>query len=359
MSCVNLSIGLHRQIRRLVLPTLVGSMTLVSGVAVILGWETLGAQLGDERWGRLVSEYFWITFWIFVAALFALAVGLVVVWLLSRSIARPIAALASRANDLTERGGTAHLPEDTHICEIDRLSRSFNRLFALQEQQSVELRSLIQNVLHDIKTPIGHISQQAECIYDGACDPKSAAGIISEHCDKVLRLFETHAEIARNNSFAETAPADREDLTKIIRFMIELYQPVAEMKGVRLTGPQETDPIILSAHKGKLERLVGNLVDNAIKFTPDGGSVVITVTPGTDVVVLSVSDTGIGISQESLPHIFDRYFRDESAVVHAGCGLGLTLVKSIVTYYRGSISCTSAPGEGTTFTVRLPLANPT
>ena len=358
MSCVDLSISLHRQIRRLVLPTLVGSMTLVASVAVILGWETLDAQLGEERWGRLVSEYFWITFWIVVAALIALGVGLAVVWLLSHSIAKPIAELANRANDLTEHGGTAHLPENARICEIDRLSRSFNRLFALQEQQSVELRTLIQNVLHDIKAPIGHISQQAECIYDGSCDPKTAAGIISEYCDKVLRLFETHAEIARNNSFAETAPSSREDLTKIVQFMIELFQPVAEMKGVKLSGPKERAPLVLFAHKGKLERLVGNLIDNAIKFTPENGSVVVTTSTAPGVAVLSVSDTGVGIAPESLPHVFDRYFRDPAAVVHSGCGLGLTLVKSIVTYYRGSIDCSSTLGEGTTFTVRFPLAKP-
>lgn len=353
MSCVDLSVSIHRKIRRIVLPTLVGAMTLVSAVAVILGWETLGAHLGGEHWGTMVSEYFWITFWIAVAALFALLVGLIVVWRLSCGIASPIAELANRADALTERGGTAHFPESMRICEIDRLAKSFNRLFALQEQQAFELRDLIQNVLHDIRAPLSHISQQAECIYDGSGDPSEAAGLITESCDKIIRLFETHAEIARNNAAAESAPASRQDLTEVVRFMLDLYQPVAEMNGVRLSLDRIPDPIFLNGHRNKLERLVGNLIDNAIKFTPPGGSVTVSATCREADIEFRVSDTGIGIASECLPHIFDRYFRSKTAAGHSGCGLGLTLVQSIVTFYHGSIDCQSTPGHGTVFTVHL------
>lgn len=355
MSCVKFSIGIHRKIRRIALPTLFGSMALVASVAVVLGWKTLDASLGAGHWGRLVSEYFWISFWIGVAALLALFVALALVWWLSRAIAHPISLLANRADELTRCGGTAHFPDKTGICEVDQLSASFNRLFALQEQQSIELRNLIQNVLHDIRAPINHIAQQAECIYDGSCDPQDAAGLITESCDKVIQLFETHAEIARNNSFAETAPASPQDLLGIVRFMVELYLPVAEMKGVRLSGPDErSQPVVIAGHKGKFERLIGNLVDNAIKFTPSGGSVAVTVSDTSADVILSVSDTGIGIAPDSLQHVFDRYFRDKTATTHAGSGLGLTLVQSIVTFYHGAVDCTSVLGQGTTFTVRLP-----
>lgn len=353
MSCVNLSVTLHRKIRRIVLPTLAGSMALVAAVAVILGWESLGAALGAERWGTQVAEYFWIVFWIAVAALLALGVGLSVVWLLSRSIARPIASLAHRADELTERGGTAQFPTDTRICEIDQLANSFNRLFALQEQQAIELRNLIQNVLHDIRAPINHISQQAERIYDKSCDPLQAAGLITECCDKVIRLFETHAEIARNNACAEPLLATRQNLSAIVSFIIELYAPVAEMKDVKLTGPSGGQGLFVMGHKSKLEQMIGNLVDNAIKFTPSGGSVTVTLCGGTDEVELCVSDTGVGIPPESLPHVFDRYFRSPTATEHSGSGLGLTLVQSIVNYYHGSITCKSALGRGSSFTVRL------
>ena len=356
MSCVSLSVGIHRKIRRIVLPTLVGSMTLVSAIAVVLGWETTGESLGAERWGRLVSDYFWITFWVVVAAVTALGFGLVLVWRLSRSIASPLTSLARRAESLTERGGAAHFPTDTRICEIDQLSAAFNRLLAVQEQQAIELRDLIRNVLHDIRAPISHISQQAECIFDGSCDPKKSAGLITEYCDTVIRLFETHAEIARNNAGAETLQPARQNLTDIISFVAELYQPVAEMKGVRLSVQSPADPIFFLGHKGKLERMIGNLTDNAVKFTPTGGSIVITSSVSSTDVEITVSDTGIGIQPESVPHVFDRYFRDESATVHSGCGLGLTLVRSIVTFYRGTIACKSEPGRGSAFTIRLPIA---
>lgn len=356
MSCVSLSVGIHRKIRRIVLPTLVGSMTLVSAIAVVLGWETLSENLGAERWGRLVSDYFWITFWIIVAAVLALGFGLVLVWRLSRSIARPLVSLARRAESLTEQGGTAHFPTDTRICEIDQLSAAFNRLLAVQEQQAIELRDLIRNVLHDIRAPISHISQQSECIYDGSCDPRQAAGLIAEYCDTVIRLFETHAEIARNNAGAETLQPVRLNLTDIVSFVAELYQPVAEMKGVSLSVQSPAEPLFFFGHKGKLERMIGNLTDNAVKFTPSGGCVVIAISSSPTDVEIAVSDTGIGIQPENVPHVFDRYFRDKSATGHSGSGLGLTLVQSIVTFYRGTITCKSEQKQGTVFTIRLPIA---
>lgn len=339
---------------RLMLALLVCAMSLVAAVAVALGWKTLEDSLGAGHWGRAAAEYFWITFWIVVAAILATLVGYIALVFLSRSIAKPIARLADQADELTEKGGTAQFRPDSGIAEIDQLSTAFNRLFSLQERQACELRELVRDVLHDIRTPLSHISQQAQCIYDGSCEPKCAAGLIAESCDKIVELFETHAEIARNNAFADCERPVELNITELIAFIVDLYIPAAEDKGVKLSASMDMSSIRFTGHKAKLQRLLGNLIDNAIKFTPSGGSAAVTAFQSLDGIEISVSNTGPGIDHALCEKIFERGFRTKEAAAQPGFGLGLALAKSIVSFYHGSIDCRSETGKGTTFTVRLP-----
>ena len=352
--CSNDPTTLRARIMRLTLALLVGALLLVTIVAVSLGWTTLEEGLGIGHWGRATAEYFWITFWLVATAAVATAVGYIVLRLLAKSIARPITLLAKQADELTEKGGTCRFQSNSGICEIDQLSTSFNRLFTLQEQQAQELRELTQNILHDIRTPISHISQQAQCIYDKSCDPETAAGLIAESCDKIIDLFETHAEIAKNNAFAEREQPSKQNVSEIINFIVDLYAPAAEAKGVKISASAVKAPIMFMGHKSKFQRLIGNIIDNAIKFTPSGGSVTVTAFETLGAIEIVVSDTGIGIDPVVVPRVFDRGFRTKEAVSQPGFGLGLALAKSIVNFYRGSISCQSEPGKGTTFTIRLP-----
>ena len=355
MCCDDTTVPLRSRITRWTMPMLVGSLSLVAMVAVALGWMTLEEGLGVGQWGRATAEYFWITFWLVIAAAIATGMGYIVLRFLASGIAKPITSLAMRADEITEKGGTCHLPSDSGILEINQLSTSFNRLFAIQEQQAQELRDLARNVLHDIRTPLSHILQQAECIYDEACDPKVAAGLISESCNKIIDLFEIHAEIARNNAFAEREQPSKQNICEIIDFIVNLYKPMAEAKGVKLSASMDKTPITFVGHKSKFQRLIGNLVDNAVKFTYSGGSVAATAFQSVGEIEIAVSDTGIGIDPAVAPRVFDRGFRTKDADSHPGFGLGLALAKSIVTFYQGTITCDSQPGKGTTFTIRLPV----
>ena len=352
--CSNDPTTLRARITRLTLALLVGALLLVTIVAVSLGWTTLEEGLGIGHWGRATAEYFWITFWLVATAAVATAVGYIVLRLLAKSIARPITLIAKQADELTEKGGTCRFQSNSGICEIDQLSTSFNRLFSLQDQQAQELRELTQNILHDIRTPISHISQQAQCIYDKSCDPETAAGLIAESCDKIIDLFETHAEIAKNNAFAEREQPSKQNVSEIINFIVDLYAPAAEAKGVKISASAVKAPIMFMGHKSKFQRLIGNIIDNAIKFTPSGGSVTVTAFETLGAIEIVVSDTGIGIDPVVVPRVFDRGFRTKDAVSQPGFGLGLALAKSIVNFYRGTITCKSQPGEGTIFTIRLP-----
>ena len=120
-----------------------------------------------------------------------------------------------------------------------------------------------------------------------------------------------------------------------------------------VTLPDE--PIVVPAHKAKLQSLVSNLLENALKFTPRGGTITVAAAKTDSGINLTVSDTGCGISETDLPHIYERFYRADSSRHEPGSGLGLSLVHSIVTFYNGTIRCDSVPNRGTTFAVMLPL----
>lgn len=335
-------------------PAMSGAMLLSAGVSVVLGWITLSDKLGAGGIGTVMAEYFWIVVWTFLSMASLLSASLALFFFLSRGFSVPLAKLSGQADEQTRKGETSPLATDSDIREINQLVDSFNRLFDLQNRQQDELRNLTRYILHDMRTPISHIAIQAERIFDGTANPKTAAGVIADSCNTIVQLFETHSEIASNNSMVEIEKPVELDLRDIMEFCVELYSASASMKNVYLARECDRAPVIFPGHKSKLQSLFNNLIDNAIKYTPPGGSVSVSVFHVGDTIQIKVSDTGIGIPSETIPKIFNRFFRANPSGQESGFGLGLSLVHSIVTYYRGTITCNSTPGKGTTFQVALP-----
>ena len=219
--------------------------------------------------------------------------------------------------------------------------RSIRRRHAKAMQ---ELHDLSDDIAHDLRTPLARMHAQAEL----------AAGV-AEETSSMLELINTMLDLSQTGARIERSPRMDVDLAAIVRQMTEFYASVAEDKGVAFVLDLPDGEIVRSAHKAKLQQLVGNLLDNAVKFTPSGGTVSVTLTkePETGLARLAVSDTGIGISDEDKPNLFKRFGRSDASRSLSGNGLGLAVVKAIVTSYGGSVTCTSRPGVGTTFVVKL------
>ena len=300
---------------RTLIPAICVFMIVTTGVAVVLGWRVFSAALGDGNLQGVIREYFWIIFWTGLAEGFCLFTG---------------------------------------IFLLRRLAKSFNRLFAAQDARLRELRDLTTNVLHDLRTPLTQISGDAESVCRGETDATEAAERTLESCRTIIRLIDTNAEITRTNAGLKSAPAQSLDLRTIVTESIELFRPVAEMKSIRLISPTPDTPVPFCGHPDKLQRVVGNLIDNALKFTPEGGEVRVTLSTTTSNLILSVSDTGIGMTPETTSRVFERFYRADESRHEPGFGLGLSLVKAIVDSYGGAIRCMSVPGKGTAFTVELP-----
>lgn len=337
------------------IPVLALSMISTTGVAVILGVLALYRQVGTERISLLVREYFWIIFWTGMAEGVALVLGLVVFFLVARKITRPLVDLSRKAASFTRTGQPTEFSTDSPVKEISQLSETLNDLIATRERQTHEIRNLTRNVLHDLRTPLVHIRNNAELLHEGKSDPRLASEKIAESCEALLEIIDLSSSISLNYAGAETLPARCEDLTAIVENLCDMYSAVAEDKGISFSKSLPPGPTACLGHRGKLQQLVANLLDNAFKYTPAGGSVDISLDTTADGVRLRVSDTGIGISDGDLAHIYERFYRASGVSQQAGNGLGLALVHAIVTFYKGSIDCCSKTGRGTTFAVSLPI----
>ena len=230
--------------------------------------------------------------------------------------------------------------------------RSIRRRHAKAMQ---ELHDLSDDIAHDLRTPLARMHAQAELAAMGDVSAAELAAGVAEETSSMLELINTMLDLSQTGARIERSPRMDVDLAAIVRQMTEFYASVAEDKGVAFVLDLPDGEIVRSAHKAKLQQLVGNLLDNAVKFTPSGGTVSVTLTkePETGLARLAVSDTGIGISDEDKPNLFKRFWRSDASRSLPGNGLGLAVVKAIVTSYGGSITCTSRPGMGTTFVVKL------
>ena len=230
--------------------------------------------------------------------------------------------------------------------------RSIRRRHAKAMQ---ELHDLSDDIAHDLRTPLARMHAQAELAAMGEVTVEELAAGVAEETSSMLELINTMLDLSQTGARIERSPRMDVDLAAIVRQMTEFYASVAEDKGVAFVLDLPDGEIVRSAHKAKLQQLVGNLLDNAVKFTPSGGTVSVTLTkePETGLARLAVSDTGIGISDEDKPNLFKRFWRSDASRSLPGNGLGLAVVKAIVTSYGGSVTCTSRPGVGTTFVVKL------
>ncbi|MGD2093555.1 MAG: HAMP domain-containing sensor histidine kinase [Phycisphaerales bacterium] len=210
---------------------------------------------------------------------------------------------------------------------------------------------------HDLRSPITRIRGAAETALqekNSIENYQEASGQIIAECDRLIGIINMMLDIAAMDSGVAELPDTTVDITDIVKDASELFQPVAEDKNVELHLSNSNKPMTVRGSKEGLQRMVANIIDNAIKFTDTGGKVNITVTSMDNQASIHIKDTGIGISQENQKRIFDRFFRVEASRSSEGNGLGLSLAQSIAKAHGGEITVDSAVGRGSQFTIILP-----
>jgi heavy metal sensor kinase len=263
-------------------------------------------------------------------------------------------AQAISASDLEQR-----VPVKGQADEIARLAITFNDMLDRIQTLVTETKEMSENIAHDLRSPITRIRGMAEMALTSgqAIDEyEAAAASTVEDCDRLLDMINTMLYISQTQATAGKLPTEEVDIAGVVRDACELFQPVAEDKGVNLVVEIGSDLKVKGVLQG-LQRMLANLIDNALNYTPSPGTVTVSVNGDEKVGVIAVKDTGMGIAPEDLPHIFRRFYRCDQSRSQPGTGLGLTLVEAIVHAHRGRISVTSIPNVGTTFTVTLPTAS--
>jgi signal transduction histidine kinase len=239
------------------------------------------------------------------------------------------------------------------------------RLLAEQNERLRELDRLkdefVSLVSHELRTPLTSIRGYLELMLaDGGLndDQQRYLGIVDRNSERLLDLVSDLLFLAQIEAGKLAIESGTVDLKKVVDECIETSAPVADARGIQLESRTVRLPKIKGDH-ARLHQVLDNLLSNALKFTPTGGSVEVRLSPGEGVAVLEVQDTGCGIPQEEQDQLFERFFRSSIAAENAipGTGLGLTITKAIVERHGGRISIESADGSGTTVRIELPLAS--
>jgi signal transduction histidine kinase len=329
---------------------------LVAGGMAVLAFHLSYAFGGDGHIARIV--------WISGCGL-ALAFPLLALALAARvfrSFAIPLADIMAAADAVASGDLTVRVAErGSH--EFRQLAHSFNRMTEELARTDQQRRNLTADVAHELRTPLHVIQGNLEGILDGVYAPTT------EHIEATLeetKLLARLVDDLRTLSLAESGqlPLHKElvDVNDLLADVATSFSGQAEAGGIELRVancelPEDQKQLVVPGDAGRLDQVLSNLVANALRYTPPGGTITLAANHEDGEVEITVADTGAGIAPEDLPFIFDRFWRGDRARTHtsgAGSGLGLSIANQLVKAHGGKIEVVSQLGEGTTFTVKLP-----
>lgn len=291
-----------------------------------------------------------------------IAVAALAGWQMARRALRPMMNLAIAARKIDVQQLHERLPVRGIGDEVDDLAKAFNETLDRLENSIEQMRQFTASISHELRTPLTALRGEGEVALLRARSVEEYKRVLSsqlEEFDKLTHMINQLLVLARAEA-GEIQWADQAvDLSALILSLTEQMEPVAAAKKLRLNSRVQTD-VWVHGDANWIERSILNLLDNAIKFTDDGGAVDVTLNTQNSQAVLRVQDTGVGIPAAALPHIFDRFFRAEPSRSKSveGVGLGLALAKWIVEKHRGHIEAQSQMGKGSSFTIRIPQSKP-
>ncbi len=244
--------------------------------------------------------------------------------------------------------------------EVDQLAATFNQMLDRIQVLVTGIKEMTDNIAHDLKSPLTRIRGQAEMALTAGGTVRDYEGMAAsavEECDRLIEMINTMLFISRSEAGVSRPELKETDIAAVVRNACLLFQALAEEKQIALTW-KVPERFALSADVRLVQRMLGNLLDNALKYTSPGGAVNAELYPSPGGAAIAVTDSGPGVSEADLPHLFERFYRGDKSRSQPGAGLGLSFARAAARAHGGDITVESAPGRGSRFLVTLPSSPP-
>jgi signal transduction histidine kinase len=337
--------------------------TLDTGVPGAEVLEVASVRLGDgtlfqvgrstARRTELLSRFRRL---LFVDAATIILVGLVGGAMLTWSAMQPVRALTETVRGIMRTGRTSvRVPVQEPGDALGDLSALVNAMLDRIDAVVSGMRGALDNVAHDLRTPMARLRGIAESALASA-DPETLRGALAdclEESDRIVAMLNTLMDISEAETGTMAIRSEPTDIAGLVQQAVELYEDLADEHGLTIRTNTPPD-LVVPLDRNRMRQVLANLLDNAVKYTPGGGSIEISASAETGWVTVAVADTGIGIPPQELPHIWDRLYRGDKSRSTRGLGLGLSLVRAIVEAHGGQVHASSTPGVGSQFELRLP-----
>ena len=322
-------------------------------ITAILGPDAV-LQIGESL--EEVDEFldiFLELFSILIASL--IIVSTIIGWLLARRATIDMQEVTETAEEISNGAYDRRVQIKAHYREIERLGAAFNSMLDRIQSLLKSMKEINDNIAHDLRSPLARIRGIAEMslLKEKSIDNyKDMAASTIEECDTLIAMINTMLDITEAEAGVNGVQAEEFELTALIRDACELFRPIADDKKINLKISLP-ESLILRSDRKKMQRIVTNLLENAIKFTPRNGTVAVSAAAQDGEVRIDFDDTGVGISENDLPHIFERFYRCDRSRSQSGVGLGLSLVKAYTESINGTIRVESTLNQGSRFALRF------
>ena len=315
----------------------------------------IGRALGDDS--KVLKEF---TFRYFVIVPAVVLLSGILGWFLAARALAPVNSVSEIAQRITHSNLNLQIPTRRAGDELDRLVEAFNRMIERLSLSFTQVRQFSTDVSHELRTPLTIVRGQLEvALFTAKTTEQYRDAMVNalEDVERLSNIVRALLLLSQSESGQLVLKKTELDMVEVIRHLVDEFQIPAEAEGVSLTASLPAHCRVF-ADRIQIDRLISNLISNAIKYTPAGGRVQVQLTGDSEHIEFVVQDNGVGIAPDHLPHIFDRFYRVPSADPEKGLGLGLSFVAWIVKAHDGTIDVQSQLKQGTRITVRLPAGAP-